>query len=144
MSAQNCCSSLLRGHRSAQNRCSSLLEGHRSAQNRCSSLLEGHKSASKVLLKPASRLQWRSKSLVQYHCSKSLFEDAGLCDALPCSPLLLLYLPPCMDMHGSHLVSDISDDHIRGAYQGGMSRGPTALPLGPTASPMEPMDALGG
>ena len=100
MSAQNCCSSLLRSHRSAQNRCSSLLEGHRSAQNRCSSLLEGHKSASKVLLKPASRLQWRSKSLVQYHCSKSLFKDAGLCDALPCSPLLLLYLPPCMDMHG--------------------------------------------
>ena len=100
MSAQNCCSSLLRSHRSAQNRCSSLLEGHRSAQNRCSSLLEGHKSASKPLLKPASRLQWRSKSLVQYHCSKSLFEDAGLCDALPCSPLLLLYLPPCMDMHG--------------------------------------------
>ena len=100
MSAQNCCSSLLRGHRSAQNRCSSLLEGHSSAQNRCSSLLEGHKSASKVLLKPASRLQWRSKSLVQYHCSKSLFEAAGLCDALPCSPLLLFYLPPCMDMHG--------------------------------------------
>ena len=100
MSAQNCCSSLLRGHRNAQNRCSSLLEGHSSAQNRCSSLLESHKSASKVLLKPASRLQWRSKSLVQYHCSKSLFEDAGLCDALPCSPLLLFYLPPCMDMHG--------------------------------------------
>ena len=56
-------------------------------QNRCS-------------LKPASRLQWRSKLAVEHHCSKSLFEDAGLCDALPCSPLLLLYLPPCMDMHG--------------------------------------------
>ena len=104
MSAQNCCSSLLRGHRSAQNRCSSLLEGHSSAQNRCSSLLEGHKSASKVLLKPASRLQWRSKSLVQYHCSKSLFEDAGLCDTVLGSPLLLLYLPPCMDMHGITLA----------------------------------------
>ena len=106
---------------SAQNGCSSLLRSHRSAQNRCSSLLEGHKSASKPLLKPASRLQWRSKSLVQYHCSKSLFEDAGLCDTLLCSPLLLLYLPPCMDMHGFTLVSDISDDHIRGPYQGGIS-----------------------
>ena len=100
MSAQNCCSSLLRSHRSAQNRCSSLLEGHRSAQNRCSSLLEGHKSASKPLLKPASRLRWRSKSPVEYYCSKLLFEDAGLCDTLLCSLLLLLYLPPCMDMHG--------------------------------------------
>ena len=100
MSAQNCCSSLLRSHRSAQNCCSSLLESHRSARNRCSSLLEGQKSTSKVLLKLASRLQWPSKSLFKYHCSKSLFEEAGLCAALPCSPLLLLYLPPCMDMHG--------------------------------------------
>ena len=89
---------------SAQNRCSSLLGSHRSAQNRCSSLLEGHKGASKPLLQPAS---WCSKSPVQYHCSKSLFEDAGLCDTVLGSPLLLLYLPPCMDMHGFTLVSDI-------------------------------------
>ena len=105
---------------SAQNGYSSLLGSHRSAQTRCSSLLDGHKSASKPLLKPASRLQWRSKSLVQYHCSKSLFEDAGLCDTLLCSPLLLLYLPPCMDMHGFTLVSDISADHIHGQYKGGI------------------------
>ena len=100
LNAQNRCSSLHRSHRSGQNRSSSLLRSHRSAQNRCSSLLEGHKSASKPLLKPASRLQWRSKSLVQYHCPKSLFADAGLCNTFLCSPLLLLYLPPCMDMHG--------------------------------------------
>ena len=89
---------------SAQNRCSSLLGSHRRAQNRCSSLLEGHKSALEPLLKPASRLQWRSKSLVEHRCSKLLFEDAGLFDTLLCSPLLLLYLPPCMDMHGITLV----------------------------------------
>ena len=68
---------------SAQNRCSSLLGGHRSAQNRCSSLLEGHKGASNSLLQLAS---WCSKSPVQYHCSKSLFEDAGVCDACEGDP----------------------------------------------------------
>ena len=92
------------GHRRAPNRCSSLLQGHKSAQNRCSSLFQGHKSASKPLLKPASRLQWRQQTLVQYRCSESLFEDASLCDTLLCSPLLLLCLPPCMDMHGFTLV----------------------------------------
>ena len=104
LSAQNRCSSPLGGLMSAQNCCSSLLRSHRSAQNRCSSLLEGHKSASKPLLKPASRLRWRSKSPVEYYCSKLLFEDAGLCDTVLCWLLLLLYLPPCMDMHGFTLV----------------------------------------
>ena len=89
---------------SAQNRCSSLLGSHRSAQNRCSSLLEGHKSASKPLLKPASRLQWHSKSLVESHCSKSLFEGAGHCDTLLTSPWLLLYLTPCIHIHRVTLV----------------------------------------
>ena len=104
LNAQNRCSSPLGGLMSAQNHCSSLLRSHRIAQNRCSSLLQGHKSASEPLLKPASRLQWRSKSLVEHHCSKSLFEDAGLCDTLLCSPLLLLFFALCMDMHGFTLV----------------------------------------
>ena len=115
--------SLLKPARRPHERSKSLLEPARKPQKRSKSLLKparSHKSASKPLLQPAS---WCSKSPVQYHCSKSLFEDAGLCDTLLCSPLLLLYLPPCMDMHGFTLVSDISDDHIRGPYKGGMPQG---------------------
>ena len=113
-----------------------------SVQNGCSSLLEGHKRASKPLLKPASRLQWRSKSLDQYHCPKSLFADAGLCNTFLCSPLLLLDLPPCMDMHGFTL-HDIPDDHIRGPYKGGIQGlpGPRALRIGGTDGALTISDA---
>ena len=74
-------------------------------QTRLKSLLKparSHKSASKPLLKPASRLQWRSKSLVENHCSKSLFEDADLCDTLLGSPLLCSALLRAWICPGSH------------------------------------------
>ena len=103
MSAQNRCSSLLGSHRSAQNRCSSLLEGHKGASNRCSSLLHSVQNR-------------RSSITAQSHCSKMLV-SVTLCSVLPCYCSIYLRAWICT---GSHLVSDISDDHIRGQYEGGM------------------------
>ena len=152
--AQNHCSSLLGATKALkitaqacsepQKRFKTAAQATVASSNTLKSLLKparSNKSASKPLLKPASRLQWRSKSLLEYHCSKSLFEDASLCDTLLCSPVLLLYMPLCMDMHGFTLVSDISDDHIRGQYEGGIWQPQVALG-GP--HPLRPLALRGG